>query len=91
MLILEPLSDVQLLVVQRESLAEGKPKLCEVGEIGEIFVRAGGLAEGWSHSPQYLSMASTFSARTLCTAPAKLKISLIPQRGHADIRTTKVT
>jgi hypothetical protein len=59
-LILEPLSDVQLLVVNRESLAEGKPKLCGVGEIGEIFVRAGGLAEGWSPSPPYFSlMAST--------------------------------
>ena len=41
------MKDVQLLVVNRESLAEGKPKLCEIGEIGELFVRAGGLAEGY--------------------------------------------
>lgn len=35
--------DVQLLVVNRED----KMKLCEVGETGEIYVRAGGLAEGY--------------------------------------------
>lgn len=47
-------SDVQLLVVNRKSLAEGKPRLCGIGEKGELFVRAGGLAEGWLISPQYL-------------------------------------
>lgn len=35
--------DVQLLVVDRSD----KNRLCEVGEIGEIYVRAGGLAEGY--------------------------------------------
>lgn len=35
--------DVQLLVVDRTD----KNRLCEVGEIGEIYVRAGGLAEGY--------------------------------------------
>lgn len=40
--------DVQLLVVNGESLAEGRPQLCKIGEIGELFVRAGGLAEGRS-------------------------------------------
>ncbi|KAL8762296.1 MAG: hypothetical protein Q9184_001665 [Pyrenodesmia sp. 2 TL-2023] len=35
--------DVQLLVVNRDD----KMKLCEVGETGEIYVRAGGLAEGY--------------------------------------------
>lgn len=35
--------DVQLLVVDREK----KERLCQVGEIGEIYVRAGGLAEGY--------------------------------------------
>lgn len=35
--------DVQLLVVNRED----KTKLCDVGETGEIYVRAGGLAEGY--------------------------------------------
>ncbi|KAL8821243.1 MAG: hypothetical protein Q9223_000668 [Gallowayella weberi] len=35
--------DVQLLVVNRED----RNKQCETGEIGEIYVRAGGLAEGY--------------------------------------------
>ncbi|MCJ1350098.1 MAG: large subunit of alpha-aminoadipate reductase [Icmadophila ericetorum] len=35
--------DVQLLVVNRED----KNKQCKVGEVGEIYVRAGGLAEGY--------------------------------------------
>lgn len=35
--------DVQLLVVNRTDPS----KLCGIGEIGEIFVRAGGLAEGY--------------------------------------------
>lgn len=35
--------DVQLLVVDREK----KERQCQVGEIGEIYVRAGGLAEGY--------------------------------------------
>ncbi|KAL8803637.1 MAG: hypothetical protein Q9182_003052 [Xanthomendoza sp. 2 TL-2023] len=35
--------DVQLLVVSRED----RSKQCEIGEIGEIYVRAGGLAEGY--------------------------------------------
>ncbi|KAI9690861.1 MAG: putative NRPS-like protein biosynthetic cluster [Bathelium mastoideum] len=37
------MKDVQLLVVNRED----PTKLCSVGEIGEIYVRAGGLAEGY--------------------------------------------
>ncbi|KAI9707850.1 MAG: large subunit of alpha-aminoadipate reductase [Bogoriella megaspora] len=37
------MKDVQLLVVNRED----PTKLCQVGEIGEIYVRAGGLAEGY--------------------------------------------
>ena len=37
------MKDVQLLVVDRQSLAERKPRLCNVGESGEIYVRAGGL------------------------------------------------
>lgn len=44
--------DVQLLVVDRSSLAEKKPRLCGIGEIGEIFVRAGGLAEGYLGSDE---------------------------------------
>lgn len=35
--------DIQLLVVNRDD----RSKQCEVGEIGEIYVRAGGLAEGY--------------------------------------------
>lgn len=35
--------DVQLLVVNRED----RTKLCGVGEQGELFIRAGGLAEGY--------------------------------------------
>ncbi|KAH8926506.1 large subunit of L-aminoadipate-semialdehyde dehydrogenase, partial [Atractiella rhizophila] len=35
--------DVQLLVVNRQD----KTQLCAVGEIGEIYVRSGGLAEGY--------------------------------------------
>ena len=37
------MKDVQLLVVDRTSLEEKKPRLCNVGESGEIYVRAGGL------------------------------------------------
>ncbi|KAL9035096.1 MAG: hypothetical protein Q9214_006746, partial [Letrouitia sp. 1 TL-2023] len=35
--------DVQLLVVNQSD----RSKLCSVGEVGEIYVRAGGLAEGY--------------------------------------------
>ncbi|MCJ1280937.1 large subunit of alpha-aminoadipate reductase [Xylographa opegraphella] len=35
--------DVQLLVVDRDD----RTRLCGVGEVGEIYVRAGGLAEGY--------------------------------------------
>jgi len=38
--------DVQLLVVNRHE----KSVLCGVGEVGEIYVRSGGLAEGYSDS-----------------------------------------
>ncbi|KAF1814059.1 AMP-dependent synthetase and ligase [Eremomyces bilateralis CBS 781.70] len=37
------MKDVQLLIVDREN----KDRLCDVGETGEIYVRAGGLAEGY--------------------------------------------
>ncbi|KAK7683544.1 large subunit of alpha-aminoadipate reductase [Cerrena zonata] len=36
--------DVQLLVVNRND----KNILCSIGEVGEIYVRSGGLAEGYS-------------------------------------------
>ena len=40
--------DVQLLVVDRGK----KERQCEIGEIGEIYVRAGGLAEHYLGDPQ---------------------------------------
>lgn len=40
--------DVQMLVVNRFD----RTKLCAIGEIGEIYVRAGGLAEGYLGSPE---------------------------------------
>ena len=43
---------MQLLVVDRVSLEQGKPRLCGVAEQGEIFVRAGGLAEGYLGSDE---------------------------------------
>lgn len=39
----EGMKDVQLLIVDREN----KNRLCDVGESGEIYVRAAGLAEGY--------------------------------------------
>ncbi|KAI0165050.1 large subunit of L-aminoadipate-semialdehyde dehydrogenase [Hypoxylon sp. FL1284] len=39
--------NVQLLVVNREN----RTQLCRVGEVGEIFVRAAGLAEGYLGDP----------------------------------------
>ncbi|KAL2021594.1 hypothetical protein VTK56DRAFT_6947 [Thermocarpiscus australiensis] len=41
------MQNVQLLVVNRENRKE----LCKVGEVGEIFVRAAGLAEGYLGDP----------------------------------------
>ena len=40
--------NVQLLVVNRYD----RTKLCAIGELGEIYVRAGGLAEGYLGSPE---------------------------------------
>ncbi|KAJ2725436.1 large subunit of alpha-aminoadipate reductase [Coemansia sp. Benny D115] len=40
--------DVQLLVVNRH----GNGALCAVGEVGEIYVRSGGLAEGYLRLPE---------------------------------------
>ncbi|KAF2753977.1 alpha-aminoadipate reductase [Pseudovirgaria hyperparasitica] len=37
------MKDVQMLIIDRED----KNRLCDVGETGEIYVRAGGLAEGY--------------------------------------------
>jgi L-2-aminoadipate reductase len=40
--------NVQLLVVNRHD----RTKICAVGEVGEIYVRAGGLAEGYLGTPE---------------------------------------
>jgi L-aminoadipate-semialdehyde dehydrogenase len=39
--------DVQLLVVSRMTDKDGKRRMCGVGEAGEIYVRSGGLSEGY--------------------------------------------
>lgn len=42
------MKDVQLLVVDREN----RNRICDIGEIGEIYVRAAGLAEGYLGSDE---------------------------------------
>lgn len=42
------MKDTQILVVDRED----RNRICEVGQIGEIYVRAGGLAEGYLGSDE---------------------------------------
>jgi len=42
------MKDVQILVVDRQN----KNRICDVGEIGEIYVRAAGLAEGYLGSDE---------------------------------------
>jgi L-aminoadipate-semialdehyde dehydrogenase len=42
------MQDVQLLVVNRED----KTKLAQIGEVGEVYVRAGGLAGGYRGLPE---------------------------------------
>jgi L-aminoadipate-semialdehyde dehydrogenase len=42
------MKDVQLIIVDREN----RNRVCDVGEIGEIYVRAGGLAEGYLGSDE---------------------------------------
>ncbi len=42
------MKDVQLLIVDREN----RNRVCDVGEIGEIYVRAAGLAEGYLGSDE---------------------------------------
>ncbi|KAG9235111.1 hypothetical protein BJ875DRAFT_281560 [Amylocarpus encephaloides] len=42
------MKDVQLLIVDREN----RNRICEIGEIGEIYVRAAGLAEGYLGSDE---------------------------------------
>lgn len=42
------MQDVQLLIVNRDD----KTKQCGIDEIGEVYVRAGGLAEGYLSQPE---------------------------------------
>lgn len=42
------MQDVQLLVVNRED----RNKICQVNEVGEVYVRAGGLAGGYRGLPE---------------------------------------
>jgi L-aminoadipate-semialdehyde dehydrogenase len=42
------MQDVQLLVVNRED----RTKICQIGEVGEVYVRAGGLAGGYRGLPE---------------------------------------
>ena len=46
------MKDVQLLIVDRASLEAKTMRMCNVGESGEIYVRAGGLAEGYLGSDE---------------------------------------
>ncbi|KAJ1895207.1 large subunit of alpha-aminoadipate reductase [Kickxella alabastrina] len=56
--------DVQLLVVNRH----GNGAMCAVGEVGEIYVRSGGLAEGYLRLPE--ATAEKFVPNWFAPAPA---------------------
>ncbi len=51
------MKDVQLLIVDREN----RNRLCEIGEVGEIYVRAGGLAEGYLGSDELTKTKFVYS------------------------------
>ncbi|KAJ2486818.1 large subunit of alpha-aminoadipate reductase [Coemansia sp. RSA 2050] len=57
------MKDVQLLVVNRH----GSGGMCAVGEVGEIYVRSGGLAEGYLRLPE--ATAEKFVDNWLAPAP----------------------
>ncbi|KAF9788547.1 hypothetical protein BJ322DRAFT_1002585 [Thelephora terrestris] len=69
--------DVQLLVVNRLD----KSVLCGVGEVGEIYVRSGGLAEGYSDTDATLQkfVQNWFSASNT----PRQDTMLHPKEGHA--------
>ncbi|KAJ2356489.1 large subunit of alpha-aminoadipate reductase, partial [Coemansia erecta] len=58
------MQDVQLLVVNRH----GNGGMCAVGEVGEIYVRSGGLAEGYLRLPD--ATAEKFVPNWFGAAPA---------------------
>jgi L-aminoadipate-semialdehyde dehydrogenase len=66
--------DVQLLIVNR--IDKNVP--CAIGEIGEIYVRSGGLAEGYSNPD---STADKFVVNWFSTATGRLDTLLQPLNG----------
>ncbi|KAI0777235.1 alpha-aminoadipate reductase Lys1p [Trametes elegans] len=73
----EGMIDVQLLVVNRND----RTVPCAVGEVGEIYVRSGGLAEGYS-DPQ--ATAEKFVNNWFCeNAPPREDTLLHPPNGQA--------
>ncbi|KAI0336753.1 L-aminoadipate-semialdehyde dehydrogenase large subunit [Cubamyces sp. BRFM 1775] len=73
----EGMIDVQLLVVNRND----RTVPCAVGEVGEIYVRSGGLAEGYS-DPQ--ATAEKFVSNWFCeNAPPRPDTLLHPPDGAA--------
>lgn len=56
------MKNVQLLVVDRTSLEQSKPRLCGIGEQGEIFVRAAGKFDvNQGLEPTYSSLSTCIS------------------------------
>jgi L-aminoadipate-semialdehyde dehydrogenase len=71
------MQDVQLLVVNRED----RNKMCEQGEIGEIYVRAGGLAEGYLGLPD---MTAKKFVQNWFVEPETWDKQRAQQNGHAQ-------
>ncbi|KAJ2058575.1 large subunit of alpha-aminoadipate reductase [Coemansia sp. S146] len=73
------MKDVQLLVVNRH----GSGGMCAVGEVGEIYVRSGGLAEGYLQLPE--ATAEKFVDNWLAAAPSATGAGGLPYyRGARD-------
>ncbi|KAJ2782390.1 large subunit of alpha-aminoadipate reductase [Coemansia javaensis] len=72
------MKDVQLLVVNRH----GSGGLCAVGEVGEIYVRSGGLAEGYLRLPD--ATAEKFVPNWLAPPPPALPEPLPFYHGPRD-------
>ncbi|KAJ2607895.1 large subunit of alpha-aminoadipate reductase [Coemansia sp. RSA 1804] len=71
--------DVQMLVVNRH----GTGAMCAVGEVGEIYVRSGGLAEGYLQLPD--ASAAKFVPNWFCAQPPAAAESAVPfYRGPRD-------
>ncbi|KAJ2107681.1 large subunit of alpha-aminoadipate reductase [Coemansia sp. RSA 922] len=72
------MKDVQLLVVNRH----GSGGMCAVGEVGEIYVRSGGLAEGYLQLPE--ATAEKFVDNWLAPPSVKESVDLPYYRGARD-------